>query len=267
MNIHVTSKYHEHLTAGIRSALVALTLLVAAVVPALAGPGNLGNPGIAPPQSHFRGQTYSEWSAAWFQWVMSLPSTHHPLFDIPGVDCSEGQIGKVWFIGGALFANHAVNRSCTIPAGTALFLNITANGPVDNTNCTGTFVDPTHFSIDKLRDFADHSLDSLLLDGRGFCNIDGVDVQGLSGLDPPYRVQSPVFSYSVPAADNLLERIDGACYRNAPASDRTVDEAVADGVYVMIQPLPIGVHTIVFGKDFGGGARHTYHITVTGPGK
>jgi len=50
----------------LKSAFAALALLVAAAAPAMAGPGNLDNPGIAPPQSHFRGRTYSEWSAEWF---------------------------------------------------------------------------------------------------------------------------------------------------------------------------------------------------------
>ena len=48
----------------LKSALAGLALLVAAAAPAMAGQGNLENPGIAPPQSHFRGRTYSEWSAA-----------------------------------------------------------------------------------------------------------------------------------------------------------------------------------------------------------
>ena len=251
----------------LRSALVAIALQLVAVTSAMAGPGNLGNPGIAPPQSHFRGRTYSEWSAAWFQWVMSMPFTQHPLFDSPGVDCSEGQTGNVWFISGRLGGTIAVNRSCTIPAGTALFLNITSNGPVDNTGCdpTGTFVQPTTFSIDQLRTFADSNLDSFI-DSRGQCEIDGVSLQHLAGLDPPYRVQSSVFSYTIPAFDNLLVLINGPCYDNPPAADLTVAEAVADGVYVMIDPLPVGHHEIRFGNPSGVPLGSVYHITVTGRG-
>ena len=274
MKTHDASTHQKHLTVGIQSSLAALALLMAAVAPALAGQGNLGNPGIAPPQSHFRGRTYSEWSAAWFQWVMSMPFTQHPLFDDinPGVDCSDGQTGNVWFIGGHLGGKPAVNRSCTIPAGTALFLNITSNGPVDNTGCdpTGTFVQPTTFSIDQLRTFADGNLDSSI-DSRGQCEIDGVGIQNLAGLDPPYRVQSSVFSYTIPAFDNLLVLINCApnapcCYDNPPAADLTVAEAVADGVYVMIDPLPVGHHEIRFGNPGGVPLGNVYHITVTGRG-
>lgn len=249
------------------SALVAMALLLAVAPPAMAGQGNLGNPGIAPPQSHFRGHTYSEWSAAWFQWVMSMPFTQHPLFDSPGVDCSEGQTGNVWFIGGRLGGATPANRSCTIPAGTALFLNIVANGPVDNTGCdsTGTVVQPTAFSVDQLRIFADSNLDGFI-DSRGQCEIDGVDIQHLAGLDPPYRTQSSVFGYTIPASDNLLVLLNGPCYENPPAADLIVTEAVADGVYVMISPLPVGHHTIRFGNPGGVALGNVYHITVTGRG-
>jgi len=64
MKTHAMSTRLKHLTAGIRSALATLALLMVTVAPALAGQGNFGNLGIAPPQSHFRGRTYSEWSGA-----------------------------------------------------------------------------------------------------------------------------------------------------------------------------------------------------------
>jgi hypothetical protein len=262
---HTQSEQHNRLSGRIALVLAAVMLL-AVVAPALAGQGNIGNPPIVPPESPFHGKTYSEWSAAWFQWVYSMPFTHHPLFDNTKTDCSAGQTDHVWFLGGSAGGGSPVNRTCTIPAGTALFLAIT-NTSWDNTSCdpTGTFVQPLNFTVDQLRTFASQSVDFLLAGGRGFCNIDGVDIQGLSGLDPPYRVESPVFGYSVPAHDNLLVLFNGPCYQDASEADRTVDVVVADGLYLMIKPLPVGEHTIVFGRDFGGGVRNTYHITVTGP--
>jgi hypothetical protein len=44
------------------------------------------------------GRTYSEWSAAWWQWAFSIPVASHPLFD--NGDCNIGQSGPVWFLGG-----------------------------------------------------------------------------------------------------------------------------------------------------------------------
>src|SRR5450631_195145 len=49
------------------------------------------------------GRTYSEWSAAWEQWSYSIPASQHPLFD--NGDCSVGQSGPVWFLGGKFCYN------------------------------------------------------------------------------------------------------------------------------------------------------------------
>src|SRR5947207_14970671 len=121
---HVTSKHQRGPLARMKAAFLA-ALLIALVAPALADSGqvgNLGNPLIAPPHSHFRGLSYSEWSAAFFQWVYSLPTLHHPLFDT--ADCSAGQTGKVWFIDGTAQGHGfpTEGRDCTVPVGTALFL-------------------------------------------------------------------------------------------------------------------------------------------------
>ena len=105
--------------------------------------------------------------------------------------------------------------------------------------------------------------------------IDGVEVQGLPSCDPtdpttcntPYRVQSPVFDRRVPAFDNLLIGEDGACYENRTGTGApyTVHGAVADGVYVMIKPLPVGEHTIRFGltDQATGEPNRLYRITVS----
>src|SRR5262249_40279714 len=124
-----------------------LTLLAVSVSPAMAQ-GNI----VVPPQNTYNGQTYAEWSAQWFQWVSSLPFTHHPLFDT--ADCSVGQRGNVWFIGGKFgAASSGLTRHCTIPEGTALFLAV-ANASFDNTNCNGNTIDPTTFTVDQLRALA-----------------------------------------------------------------------------------------------------------------
>jgi hypothetical protein len=254
--------------------LIGLSLVV---VPAWAqdNPGDLGNPDIVPPQASFGGQTYSEWVASLFQWAFSIQATplaftNHPLFDAADCDvgtqegCKIGQSGHVWFLDGRLGTGGKVNRCCTIPAGTALFLMITGS-EFDNASCdsTNTFVQLTSFTEDELRGFAADSVDGLLLSGRGRCRIDDRPVENLPGPSPstptsPYRVQSPVFDYTLPASDNLDVIIDGACYQNPPAKYLTVEGAVADGLFVLIKPLPVGVHHIDFGTML---SRHyTIHV-------
>jgi hypothetical protein len=233
-------------------------------------PGNLGNPGVAPPQSVFQGHTYSEWSAAWFQWVFSMPTTKNPLSNT--ADCSEGQKGKVWFIGNRNpGVPLPVSRACTIPAGTALFLNVSTS-EWDNELCDPAGIQRTTLTEDQLRAHAKADVNSFLSDPRRIV-IDGVDVQGLPpACDPsnpstcqsPYRVQSPVFNYTVPAFDNLLIPFDGPCYNNPNGNGTpyTVTNAVADGLYVLIEPLPVGQHTIRFGR-VNQNLPFLYNITVT----
>ena len=260
-------------------ALAALTLLVTTLAPALAGPnnvGNLGNPSIAPPQSHFRGLTYSEWSAGWFQWAYSLPVTHHPLFDT--ADCSAGQTGNVWFIDGTHGTPFPQNgRECTVPPGTALFLSL-AGSYADNEGCDGENIARTNNPEAVLRLQVHNNINNFL--GSRRIVIDGVDVNGLpecdssdpTTCDSPYRVQSPVYDYTVPAMDNILALYDdGPCYASPPRPDTpyTAHGAVADGVFVMIKPLSAGEHTIQFGlpDPTTGEPNRLYVITVSGTGR
>lgn len=43
------------------------------------------NPGILPPNSQVQGLTYGEWSALWWQYVLSIPSPKNPLEGGTGV--------------------------------------------------------------------------------------------------------------------------------------------------------------------------------------
>ena len=89
MNSAKTTQIKSFLARGLKPALLATAiLLLAAALPALAGKGNAGNPGILPPQCVAYGKTYADWSVKWWQWVFSLPATNSPILDT-GDDCSE----------------------------------------------------------------------------------------------------------------------------------------------------------------------------------
>jgi len=70
----------------------------------LAGPSVMANdkdkdgPKVIDRDSVAYGRTYGDWMAAWDQWALSIPVANHPLFD--NGDCSVGQSGPVWFLGG-----------------------------------------------------------------------------------------------------------------------------------------------------------------------
>ena len=249
MNSAKITQIKSFLARGLKPALLATAILfLAAALPALAGTGNAGNPGILPPQSHAYGKTYAEWSVNYWQWVLSLPATNSPILDTG--DCSAGQSGPVWFLAGTIGCT-TNTRSCTIPAGVALFFP-TCNGFADNTDCPSSDT----FSLEQLAGFASGFVES----SSGMsCTIDGVPVKGLDDpITSPYRVGPQVFSYTLASTDNIFANFFGlACIPDGI----TVATAAEDGVYLLLAPLSAGQHTIHYTIE---SCHHdvTYHLTV-----
>jgi len=226
-----------------RIALVAIVLAVFVVPSALAQR-------ILPPDSVVYGRTYSEWSAEWWQWAFSIPVATHPLFD--NGDCSVGQSGPVWFLGGSFVSNTDV-RSCTVPAGTMLFFPI-LNG--EDSNVEESFAngcsDPVFGStIVGLRKCATAGQDGLSLKAT----IDGFSVPNIANK---FRFESPAFSFSLPD-DNLLKATTGNPYAAGTYL------SVGDGYYLMLEPLGLGKHFIHFHGSAPNGFTLdiTYQLTVT----
>ena len=202
---------------------VALVLTLVLTVP-LAEAGN-SNPGVLPANSHAYGNTYAEWSAAWWQWALAIPATEHPLFDT--ADCSAGQSGKVWFLGGKFCRSgdtscnaQSATRNCTLPTGTALFF------PIVNSECA--FVEfPANSGVTEadLRACADVAQFGPIMSAT----VDGRAIQGL-GVHGTFRVQSPLFDVTLAPHDNLLAAIGSV----VPVPDGATSPAVADGVYPQV---------------------------------
>ena len=55
-----------------------------------------------PPTSKVFGYKFTEWSAQWWQYVLSFPESQNPLLDTTGAECGIGQSGPVWFLMGSL---------------------------------------------------------------------------------------------------------------------------------------------------------------------
>jgi hypothetical protein len=225
------------------------------------------NPGVAPIQSKFEGLTYGEWSTRFWQWEFSLPVTGHPLFQDGPVDCSVGQSGNVWFIGGTFTTNTVegvrtgtANRSCTVPPGTALFF------PIINSECSSVPPNPP-FPGDNN---GDDSTAGLRACSTGIVNLTNLSPNGLwASVDgnrindvAQYRAPSPEFTFGPLPPDNIFESFGigevGASYRS-----------VSDGYYLLLRPLSAGPHTIQFHGEFDFPDQSkfiediTYHIYVT----
>ena len=196
------------------SAMLSTVLCLTASLPAFGqGQGN-ANPGVLPPGSSAHGRSYEEWNARWWKWFLELPAdANHPA---NGGDCSTGQLGRVWFLLG-LPGPSIIH--CTVSPGTTLFF------PIINTECSNLEAPPFFGATEAER----RSCAEGIMDGAAdlSAKIDGVSLQNLSR----YRVSSPNFHFTVPPVNFL----------GVPAG---AGEAVGDGYYLMLAPLPPGSHTI-----------------------
>lgn len=222
-------KTRKRVWAGMGPAIAVIggTLALGSVPEALAD-------GIVPKHQLVRGNSYGDWSAQWWQWILSIPEATNPNLDTTGQFCGEGQAGPVWFLGGS-FGNDPVDRTCTVPAGKLLFFPI-----VTSLFGSGVFdCDPTVpnvlCNLAELRQSADAALADvslqLVIDGAA------VPVRTLHRQ----RVTSPVLTLTYPE-DNVV---------GEPAG--TYSPQVADGYWVMLRALPPGDHTLDFRGEFLSG--------------
>jgi hypothetical protein len=184
---------------------------------ALAGPvdPNVYAPGTGPFNS-----TYGEWSAKWWQWVLSIPFDSSPMSDETGQNCSIGQQGPVWFLAGT--SGGSAERSCTIPSNTAIFFPILA------LECSkGEF--PTYTDEDLIACTRSGFERIINMD----LTVDGVPISDLYR----YETESPPFMVTFP---------ENNVYGVPPGET----EARAYGYYVLLKPLSEGAHEIEFDSAF-----------------
>lgn len=181
------------------------------------------------PKLHFK--TMDEYVAGWWRWVEAnfLDADGNINFPAGTIDCSEGQSGSVWFLAGAT-SSDPVERTCdaAIPGQKHLLFPL----------ATGSFFnDPSeNFTVAEKREFLDGLLSE---EPRGDINSTACRLQVEVGPRSPlelvpavyragniWRTQSPTFEY-----------------RGDP-------EAVADGYFVVLRPLPRGEYRIHFSSGF-----------------
>jgi hypothetical protein len=220
------------------------------------------------------GRSYGEWSAAWWQWALSMPAAKHPLFDT--AQCSEGQTGPVWFLGGNFCSDvnlpgctpGVVERSCAVPADTALFFPVVNSEdsfleerPVSNVHHP-EFCAPQP-TINCLRAFVESSIDPTT---NLLAEIDG---HAIPKLKERFRIQSTAFDFTLPEGHVLGSLGEGDTTPAGlvvPYAPGAYAPAVDDGVYVMVKPLPGGTHDLhIKGTfpQFDFNIDVTYHLTVT----
>jgi hypothetical protein len=211
---------------------VAIVMILAVLaVPSVTAQSS--GPKVISPNSVAFGKTYSEWSAAWNQWADSIPVANHPLFD--NGDCSVGQSGPVWFLGGKFCSINNPNcgtdnvvRSCNVPAGKALYIDVLSS------EYSALEMNDPKAQIADLR-----SLAELGIEGATNLSME-VDGAAVPHLQDRFRVQSTAFVFTLPD-DNLFSAVG-----EGPYPGGAYFPGVDDAVYVMLSPLPAGPHQIHF---------------------
>ncbi|MDJ0806850.1 MAG: hypothetical protein QNJ78_08450 [Gammaproteobacteria bacterium] len=196
------------------------------------------------PDESVMGMTQGDWGAAWWQWALSIPADRNPILDPDGSFCAEGQgSGPVFFLAGTWVELDEGGRTCSVPAGQFIFF------PLVNTECSEAEDGTDWYCATEAacrecagRNANTYDPDSLVLI---------VDGKKLKDLDE-HRFQSAAYYFTLPD-DNIL------------GEDETKSISVADGYWVMLNPLPPGKHTIHFeGGPYDGSWLQdvTYTITV-----
>jgi hypothetical protein len=214
----------------------ARTSMVAALIAALTtmvawGQGGNGNPGVIPPNAKFKGLSYGEWQARWWQAALLIPmGVDNPFLTLEPF----GGEGGVVFLAGAFGEGNI--KGITIQAGTALFF------PIVNSECSVFEPDPFHGDDEaSLRACANGHMDGVT---GVFAVIDGRPVNNIQA----YRHESPLFEWG-PLPDNNLFQFFGL-----DAPEGTTSLAVDAGYYLMLAPLSVGEHVIHFGGTFADGS-------------
>ncbi len=234
------SGYWKHIAAAV---VIAIGLMV---LPVASGLAQAANSGVAPPNSRPYGLSYAAWGARWWQWSYSIPlGVNTSANDPTGAQCGINQNGGVWFLAGT--TGGTATRSCTIPAGEAIFFPIV--DAINDYPCP----EPPPFEPAP-----GQSLEAFLTEGaKGFIDpvtVLEVDLDGKSFGDLfSYRATSKLFAFTG-AAD--LTAID-SCVTGSPQL------AVADGYWIMLRPLAVGGHTLHFkGSGPAISTEVTYHLTI-----
>lgn len=223
-------------------ALTALSVTLAAATYTVAGKEGHGNAGVVPPNAMFRGGTYGDWEAGFWQATLATPVVDgdHPFFSggvVPGDK-------KVAYLPAPF--GEDVHVAVTVPPGTALFI------PIFNAECSEIEEFPFHGEDEaEMRACANEWVD---YSWGHYAVVDGMPVENIDAC----RSESPLFEFGPLPADNVY---------GFPAG--TTSLAVSAGYYVLLAPLSVGEHEVQIGAavtreefelDFSYNT--TFHITV-----
>jgi hypothetical protein len=200
---------------GFRTILAVTVVLLLITVSIVAAKGN-PNPSVLPPNSRVQGLTYGEWSAMWWQYVLSIPTPENPLTGGTGNQCVYQRIGNVGLVAVDPLVGETIE--CEVPAGMMLYLDILS------AECST--VEEAPFYGGNEEELRACAMSFTFTDLQA--SIDGVGVQNLD----QYIHLSPLFDFTLPE-NNILG-----------TTDELSGQSVSNGAHLMLAPLSPGKHTI-----------------------
>jgi len=203
----------------------------------------------------------------WWKWILGISADESPATDETGDFCEIDQKGPIWYLAGIAGSSEGLpggsaTRNCTIPEGKDILI------PVFNTVCAEiTDAGLIKTTLDLGED--DEIPPSQLKEGLIRCTdffLDhivekrfSIDGQTLEGADlDEFRVLSPQFQIVYP---------DGNVFEQSPTNVK--QKAVAEGIWVLVEDLEPGEHTIEAVShlsfpefDFEFQTSVIYHLTI-----
>jgi hypothetical protein len=175
---------------------------------------------IFPPDSEPYGLTYDEHAQNFWKWLLSIPASESPMDDTKGDKCTVGQANtnsSVFYLGPG---EGKMERTCTVPAGKGLVIPVMEVEQSDK-EIPGASVEELTNAAKKDQD----SVNSLYLKDEEYTYNDLLK----------YRIQ-PTEPFQVIFPDNgIFGVVDGG-----------PSQVVADGWYIISEPLTPGNHTVHF---------------------
>ncbi|MGU7773319.1 hypothetical protein ACV229_24465 [Burkholderia sp. MR1-5-21] len=226
------------------------------------------------PDELILGNTYGEWSVAWWQFYFQIPAgPNHPFSaNTPDNACHNGNLsdgsqpaGPVYFLAGVFAPTSSpVIRYCTVPAGSPILFPVInaelsnleiANNPSEAVlnNPSGADLRAAVFQL--FQGFAPASGSKRAFPKSSTMNVslDGVSINFLDH----FRFESPVFSFATPVPISNF-----VFYSNINSPPGGTPISVSDGFWIAIKPLRVGQHTLSFSAGGPGGINNLYYLTV-----
>ena len=195
-------------------------LLILVIYSTLAPVAASNSLSIFPPDSEPYGLTYDEHAQNFWKWLLSIPASENPMDDTKGDKCTVGQTNtnsSVFYLGPG---EGKIERTCTIPAGKGLLIPVMEVEQSDK-ELPGA-------SVEVLTNAAKQDQDSV---NSLYLNIDNEEYTYDDLLK--YRIQ-PTEPFQVIFPDNgIFGVMDGG-----------PSQVVADGWYIISEPLTPGNHTV-----------------------